>query len=340
MKRTFLTGFIGGITGFLLIALLFSLTGSANAWLSSLQIPFSAKSVQAEGLEVKADFVQLQGNPSGTPVGTAFSYQGQIKKDNALYSGECDMTFQLWDGDEGSGGVMLNAITLTPVNVISGLFSVDLDFGSEFFTGEYRSIVPGFRCPAGIGITYYLQSQSIRAVPYALGLRPGAKIIGSGTDTTFSVRNDYTGTAIYAHSDFGTAMIANSSGDEAPALSAYSLWGNALQIAKGGFEVEGAGVNTNTAAFVHEVSSDNDCDGFPYITIINNSLINGDSNAILLVTYRDTYGTPVRHPIGVSYLTFDLCGPGSASHWIIYDLAETPSPLVFGQQFNVWTVRP
>ncbi len=340
MKRTFLTGFIGGIAGFLLIGVLFSLTGSANAWLSSLQTSFSTQLVQAEGIEVKADFVQLQGNPSGTPLGTAFSYQGQIKKDNALYSGDCDMTFQLWDGDEGSGGVMLNAITLTPVHVTNGLFSVDLDFGSEFFTGEYRSIVPGFRCPAGSGITYYLQSQSLRAVPYALGLRPGAVIQGGGIEPILNVHADDSGTAINAGSYSGTAIMAYTYGDSQPALRADSFSGNALQIIRGGFGVEGAGVNTNTAAFIHEVSSDNDCDGFPYITIINNSLINGNSNAILLVTYRDTYGTPARHPVGVSYLTFDLCGPGSASHWIIYDLAETPSSLIFGQQFNVWTVLP
>mgnify|MGYP003587373744 CR=1 FL=1 len=338
MKRTFLTGFIGGITGFLLIALLFSLTGSANAWLSSLQIPFSAKSVQAEGLEVKADFVQLQGNPSGTPVGTAFSYQGQIKKDNALYSGECDMTFQLWDGDEGSGGVMLNAITLTPVNVISGLFSVDLDFGSEFFTGEYRSIVPGFRCPAGIGITYYLQSQSIRVVPYALGLRPGAIIQGGGTQPIFNVTADDLGTAIRAESYLGTAIMASSYGEDKPALRAYSISGNALQINWGGFGVEGAGVNTNTAAFIHEVTADNLCN--VYWTVIDNNLINGNPNAILLVTYRDSGGQPARSPVGVSYLPVDACGTGSAGHWIIYNLSAEPEDMLVGQQFNVWTVLP
>jgi len=340
MKRTFITGLLGGITGFVLMAVMISLTGLSSALFINFLNPASTKLVHAEGLEGAANFVEPQGNPAGTPLGTAFTYQGQLKKDNVLYSGECDMTFELWDGDEGYGGDKIYTFSVSPVQVTNGLFSVDVDFGPIAFTGEYRSIKPGFECPAGSGETYYALPQPIRAVPYALSLRPGAEISGVGTETTLSVRNESTEMAIYAHSDYGTAIMANAWGSDAPALSAYSLWGNALQITKGGFEVDGAGVNTETAAFIHEVRSDNDCDGFPYITTIDNSLINGNPDAILLVTYRDAIETPVRHPVGVSYLTFDLCGPGSANHWLIYDLTETPSPLIFGQQFNVWTVLP
>ncbi len=42
------------------------------------------------------------GGGPNQPVGTIFTYQGQLKVNGAPYTGNCDMQFALWNGTPGS----------------------------------------------------------------------------------------------------------------------------------------------------------------------------------------------------------------------------------------------
>jgi hypothetical protein len=72
-----------------------------------------------------------------TPVGSAFTYQGELKQAGELANGPFDFLFILWD--EQTDGVSVGGpLELGDVNVQDGVFTVDLDFGTEAFTREQQ----------------------------------------------------------------------------------------------------------------------------------------------------------------------------------------------------------
>lgn len=107
-----------------------------------------------------------------SPLGTAFTYQGQIRRDGNPINGTCDFQFSLWDA--ASGGTQIGATeTKAAVNVSNGLFTVLLDFGGAAFNGEARWLEVSVRSPAGNGsYTTLSPRQALTPAPYALAL-PG-----------------------------------------------------------------------------------------------------------------------------------------------------------------------
>ena len=76
-------------------------------------------------------------------MGTAFTYQGQLKYGGVPVSETCNLTFALWndplDADPSSQiGSTLTFDGPDAVDVVNGLFTVDLDFGADAFTGYAR----------------------------------------------------------------------------------------------------------------------------------------------------------------------------------------------------------
>jgi hypothetical protein len=118
----------------------------------------------------------------GVPVNTSWTYQGQLQRSGAAYTGTCDFQFSLWDavsaGTQQGGTQSING-----VNVVNGLFTVVLDFGignTAFFTGDARWLGTSVQCSGDGGFTPLDPRQPITAAPYALSLRPGAEITGPG----------------------------------------------------------------------------------------------------------------------------------------------------------------
>jgi hypothetical protein len=84
-------------------------------------------------------------------IGTAFTYQGQLKNASGPVTGSCDFQVSLWDSlanDTGQIGTMQDK---SNVVVSNGLFTVQLDFGANAFNGEARWLEIAVRCPAGSG---------------------------------------------------------------------------------------------------------------------------------------------------------------------------------------------
>lgn len=118
-------------------------------------------------------------------VGSAFTYQGQLRQGGSPVNGTCDFQFSLWNA--ASGGTQVGGTqTRSNVAVSNGLFTVEVDFGvggifePAPFTGEARWLAVAVRCPTGTGgYTTLTPRRPLTAVPYALSLRPGALISGS-----------------------------------------------------------------------------------------------------------------------------------------------------------------
>lgn len=112
-------------------------------------------------------------------MGTAFTYQGQLKSGGSPVNDTCDFQFSLWDaagsGSPPSGGTQIGATqTRSNVSLTNGLFTVSsLNFGSTAFTGDARWLQITVRCPAGSGsYTALSPRQSLTPAPHALAL-PG-----------------------------------------------------------------------------------------------------------------------------------------------------------------------
>lgn len=124
-------------------------------------------------------------------LGTAFTYQGQLKNAGAPANGACDMAFRVYDA--ASGGSQVGTSLTSTVAITNGLFTTLLDFGAGVFTGDARWLDARVRCPSGSGAYAALTPrQAMTAVPYALfasnasmlgGQEVGAFVTITGTHT-------------------------------------------------------------------------------------------------------------------------------------------------------------
>ena len=102
------------------------------------------------------------------PLGTAFTYQGQLKESGLPASGLYDLQACLFD-DPATPAPIACAPDFDDVPVDAGLFTITLDFGSLPFAGEARFLELRVRPGAsGGGYTILSPRQPIRPAPEAL----------------------------------------------------------------------------------------------------------------------------------------------------------------------------
>ncbi len=112
------------------------------------------------------------------PLGTAFTFHGQLKEGGVPLEDTADFEFTLWD-DEGNGNPPVGGLQVGGVQAINalpvtaGLFSVTLNDGGEFggdaFIGNARWLQIAVRSPAGGGVfTTLAPRQALTATPHAL----------------------------------------------------------------------------------------------------------------------------------------------------------------------------
>ena len=106
-----------------------------------------------------------------TPAGTAFTYQGQVKKAGTALNATADFQFSLWNA-LAAGGQVGATVNASNVTVDHGLFTVPLDFGSGAFAGDARWLEIAVRSPHDPNnITAYTTltpRQELKPTPYAL----------------------------------------------------------------------------------------------------------------------------------------------------------------------------
>jgi hypothetical protein len=101
-------------------------------------------------------------------VGSAFTYQGELRASGAAANAAYDFQFRLYSSP--SGTTQLGAqVSANAVTVANGLFSVPLDFGPAQFAGDAQWLEISVR-PAGSGAFETLSPRTaVTATPYALG---------------------------------------------------------------------------------------------------------------------------------------------------------------------------
>src|SRR5262245_23634228 len=134
-----------------------------------------------------------------TPLGTAVSYQGQIKQAGALLDGAADFQFKLFG--EPTGGTQVGSTqSFSDVDVTDGLFAVELDFGASAFSSDKRWLEVAVRSPAGSGAFTTLDPrQELTATPYALQVR-GMTVTATG----LSVPGNISATGVVAAAGYAS----------------------------------------------------------------------------------------------------------------------------------------
>ena len=180
-------------------------------------------------------------------LGSAFTYQGYLTEGGAPADGTYDFRFRLFDSLEG-GTPIVGDIILSDVNVQSGSFSVQLDFGAEpFFAGAARWLEVAVR-PAGYDDDYtvLIPRQALTAAPYALYSRNADQLDGQQASAFASSGHDHLGET-WTGID-STLVISGSFGtypQEAP-LYLSNTSGHGIKIGRAqyaGVYVASAGVN-------------------------------------------------------------------------------------------------
>jgi hypothetical protein len=176
----------------------------------------------------------------GEPVTTSWTYQGQLRRSGAAYNGTCNFQFSLWDA--ASAGTQQNStLSINSVNVVNGLFTVILDF-EDWFTGHARWLGTSVQCSGDGGFTPLDPRQPITAAPYALSLRPGAKIEGASIPAILTVNNssDFKGSVggIYA---IGTTGVHGET-NRADGNGVLGVAGDTGSVGVYGFNYSGVGV--------------------------------------------------------------------------------------------------
>ena len=147
----------------------------------------------------------------GAPVAGKINYQGRLTDtDGTPLSGAFSMRFQVYDA--ASGGTLLWDSGMISVDVDQGLFNAALDVDPSDFDGQalwIRLHVDG---------EWLTPRQELLAVPYALSLRPGARIDGpppqpGGAVLRVAVDGFFaTGNAVRSSAATGTAIYGESTG--------------------------------------------------------------------------------------------------------------------------------
>jgi hypothetical protein len=134
----------------------------------------SAQSFPLNYLTTQAKPVNSAGVQSiATHVADTISYQGLLEEGGVPVTGTRDMDFMLYS-DVDCINYVSGYVGISGVQVDNGLFSVQIPFDHAFFNGQQLFL--------GVEVeSAEVACQEILPVPYALSLRPGAKVATEST---------------------------------------------------------------------------------------------------------------------------------------------------------------
>lgn len=131
----------------------------------------------------------LPGNAAA--VGTEFTYQGRLDKNDAPANATCSFSFTLWDAAT-AGTLVGGPVSVSNLAIDDGLFTTKLDFGAAF-NGSPRWIEIQVQCAGDGNYTQLSPRQAITSVPYSVrsafaenGGSGGSQWISNGPDLTYS----------------------------------------------------------------------------------------------------------------------------------------------------------
>ena len=182
---------------------------------------------------------------SGTPIGTAFTYQGSLSDGGIAPTAVFDFRFTLFDAPVG-GNTVSASLEMNDVPVASGIFTVELDFGVvPFSLAEAKWLLVEIRPGPSTGIYTPLPRQKLTPTPSAIGLALPHVQSTPSAQTLFSMTNTGTGSGAEFQGGGGAVLNYGVLGSTwSTAFTAAAVRGEAKATSGGVFGVEGVAVNS------------------------------------------------------------------------------------------------
>lgn len=240
----------------------------------------------------------------------SFTFQGRLTDAGAPANGPYDFNFYLYEALVG-GNQVGPVQTIPDVAVAAGLFTVKLNFGDVFHGSEYYleiQVRPGASAGA---YTTLSPREAVMAVPNAhYASEAGSLLVpqsnnGNSASPLLALQNSNAGAGaagLAVESVNAPAIVGKSAGG--PGGLFVTNTGSAIAL-DGPIKVQGS----QPTAFVHVAA------GGSYISVIDNPLLNGDPNAIVIATH--VYNPP--GPGGSIYQTSPFSVWYNGSNWTIYN---------------------
>lgn len=119
---------------------------------------------------------------------TAFTYQGFLKDGSTPASGNYAISISLWDAE--TGGAFINSNTYPTVEVVNGVFTVELNFGeSAFSTSAARYVEVAVKPIGGATFTTLTPRTRVRSVPSSIQSLNSAKLGGIAANQYVTTTN-------------------------------------------------------------------------------------------------------------------------------------------------------
>lgn len=138
------------------------------------------------------------------PVGTQFTYQGELKQAGVAASGLYDFEFQLFNAAAGGAPVSV-ILQVNNINLDEGLFTTTLDFGDAPFTGDAVFLEINVKEDSAGSFNALSPRQPLTPTPYSIQ----SEFVGmNGVDSVSIVNNSITAADI-APNSVGNSEIIN-----------------------------------------------------------------------------------------------------------------------------------
>ncbi|WP_223789334.1 TLD domain-containing protein [Marinicella meishanensis] len=139
------------------------------------------------------------------PVGTGFTYQGQLTINGATTTGVYDFSFELHDAAQS--GQSLGLVIVEDLAVNNSIFTTELDFGDAPFMGEQLWLEIGVRDGGSVGgFQQMLPRQKLNASPYAIQ----SQFIADDAVGSLQIVDGSIGTSDIANQSITTPLLADS----------------------------------------------------------------------------------------------------------------------------------
>ena len=163
----------------------------------------SGQGSPAPAQPAEANHPSLNANPALAPLGTGFTYQGELQDQGQPANGAYDFSFRLLDGaDPGTVSQVGSPLAVDNVDVSDGIFTVELDFGASPFNGQALWLEISV-ARTGETLTALAPTQPLTAVPAALYAQYGEDG-DADPSNEFNTAINFTGTTLQITDGGGT----------------------------------------------------------------------------------------------------------------------------------------